>query len=505
MLPLAMAHEIEIKLALPASAQARFLRLSFLREATARKSGVYLNRYYDTPDGALQRQGIALRLRKAHGVWWQTVKCAGHGGGGLMTRPEWETPYHGEFDFSAVDDAVTRQRLEQPKTRLRLGLLFETNFRRNTWRFEAVPGAAVVLTLDRGWLLANGQREPISELEIELAGGTLGALFDLAQRLAQKVPLLPAMRSKAERGYRLCQGVPLSPVKASEPRLSADLSPLAAFQQIAWACLDPLQLNHAGAIVGEDPEYVHQMRVALRRLRAALHLFAPLLPEDFMTAVVPPLRALSTLLGTVRDLDVLQTERLAGVQHTHPTRPGLTVLMARIAAQRQTARAALAEALQSLAYGQWVVGMIARIHQLDTDPRPTPLAKYAKTHWQRLHKKVVQRSATLSMDDRVALHALRIACKRLRYGIAFFDALSRPSPNQKAMRVLETMQAWLGQLNDLSTAQRFLREALSFDAAVRPAVDALCLEYATHYAATLAEFPTRMHALHALRLPKLGG
>ncbi len=103
-------------------------------------------------------------------------------------------------------------------------------------------------------------------------------------------PCHRGLLSKAERGYRLFRNTPPRPERAGEIDIRAVETPLAGFRRIALDCLAHLQSNHSGAIVGEDPEYVHQMRVATRRLRAALRMFRPALPPGIEDALVLLLR-----------------------------------------------------------------------------------------------------------------------------------------------------------------------------------------------------------------------
>jgi inorganic triphosphatase YgiF len=102
-----MGNEVELKLALDEAHQARFLRHPLLRRATARHTETLDNIYYDTGDLSLRRHGIALRLRRQGKLWLQTVKLAGTAAAGLSSRPEWETPYRGHFDFSAIEHGRT--------------------------------------------------------------------------------------------------------------------------------------------------------------------------------------------------------------------------------------------------------------------------------------------------------------------------------------------------------------------------------------------------------------
>ena len=201
-----MAKEIELKLSL--RKPALLLRQPLLARAQSCRRQQLLNIYFDSPDQALRRRGIALRLRKQGRRWLQTVKCAGSGGGGLSSRPEWETPYTGQFDFSAIDDEATRRWLSRPALIAQLAPLFETRFTRTSWHFVTAPGCSLEMVLDRGHIAAGGRREPILEVELEVGSGPVDQLFALALELAQGVALLPLAASKAERGYLLaCGGV----------------------------------------------------------------------------------------------------------------------------------------------------------------------------------------------------------------------------------------------------------------------------------------------------------
>ena len=119
-----MAEEVELKLALAERHQSRFLSHPLLKQAVLRHVETLGNIYYDTADLSLRRHGIALRLRRKGREWLQTVKLAGSSAAGLSSRPEWETSYSGQFDFSVVDVPAVRERLQQPKLLARICLLY---------------------------------------------------------------------------------------------------------------------------------------------------------------------------------------------------------------------------------------------------------------------------------------------------------------------------------------------------------------------------------------------
>ena len=263
-----MKEEIEIKLSLPESAQRAFLRHPLLQGAERLDARRLRNIYYDTPDLALHRQGIALRTRRQGRAWLQTVKCAGTAGGGLSQRPEWEQPFAGRFDFAGIDDARVAALLERHRARVRLEPAFETVFARRCWRLAPVRGSAVLIMLDRGWISAGDRREPLCEIEIELERGPLAALFEIARALVAGLPLAPEILSKAERGYRLREGAALSPLKAAPSPLLPAHTPHEAFRSVAASCLAQFQANARGA--GETLVVVAETRETERRRREAV-------------------------------------------------------------------------------------------------------------------------------------------------------------------------------------------------------------------------------------------
>lgn len=197
-------EEIEIKLALVPTDQRRFMRHPLLRSATARTNQILDNTYFDTPDLALKKYGVALRIRRQGRLRLQTVKLGGKAVAGLSIRPEWEVPYRGRFDFSAVDNLKVRRWLEQAEILNRIAPLFQTRFRRITWHLALESGGEVLVALDRGDIFAGGLQEKLSEVELELSGSKdVAALKNISEQLMLRVPLAPSGISKAQRAYAL--------------------------------------------------------------------------------------------------------------------------------------------------------------------------------------------------------------------------------------------------------------------------------------------------------------
>jgi adenylate cyclase len=468
-----MAQETEIKLSLPEAVQRAFLRHPLLKQAEKLATRKLVNVYYDTSGLALHRQGIALRTRRQGRGWLQTVKCAGTASGGLAVRPEWEQPYSGRFDFSGIDDPKVRETLARHHLVSRFEPAFETVFTRRSWRLAPARGTAVLLMLDRGWIAAGDKREAVCEIEIELEQGKADALFELALALATDLPLRPEIRSKAERGYRLRLGVPLRPVKAVPSPLDAAQTPPEAFRVIAAGCIAQFEWNALGA--GEaDPEFIHQMRVALRRLRSALRIFRPHLPAGFEQAVVPPLRELARTLGSARDWDVLAEEIVGPARDAFAEDARLAALAQSVGQERQRARAAVREALASPACARLLLDFNARLQRAAGAPTGAAteeaLAAFAARRHKRLHRKALALAEAARDRDPAQLHLLRIGVKRLRYAIEFFAPLHRARETRKAFATLTALQDSLGALNDLSRAGPLLTQCLDSDPTLREAV-----------------------------------
>jgi inorganic triphosphatase YgiF len=514
-----MPTQIALKLGLPESAHALFMRHPLLRRASSRRSETLVSIYYDTRRLALRKHAVTLRLRK-HGVGWvQTVKHNPDSRVGLTTRPEWEASYANGFDFAGVDDDPVRHLLEKPRVAQGLTALFETSFRRIVWQLHPTPASTVLVMLDRGWIAANGRRAPISEIEIELVKGSPTLLYQIASELAARVPLTPELVSKPERGYRLAGDVRPAPARATEVAIEADAHPLTAFRAIALNCLEHLQRNHAGALVGADPEYIHQMRVATRRLRAAMRMFAPVLPADFAERLVPPLRELMATLGRTRDLDVLLAEIVGPVNAALADDPRILALAGILTDKVYATRTETVAFLARPDYGRLLLLASSLLHgktfsepaRVATAPAaddaadavPPTLLDFARRRLRKLQRRTHHLAELARIDEPASLHALRIAIKRLRYALEFFGPLMPKRSFVTAAKQLAALQDKLGQLNDLASAGAVLMASAGADPNLREAVALIGGWHGPRHAALLGAVPEQLEIVRKLRLPKL--
>jgi len=453
-----MANEIELKLSLAPSAVARFLKLPVLRQAVSRRESRLVNIYYDTPELDLHRQAIALRLRKDGRTWLQTVKCAAESVAGLSSRPEWEQAYaNGSFDFSAIDRDDVRNRLESLLPRL--VPVFTTRFKRETCILSPREGVRVLAMIDNGSIEAKGQSRPLCELELELVEGDPRELYALALQLAESLPLTPENVSKAERGYRLFSNHALRPAKARPSRLSAEQSPVDAFRIIGFDCLSLWQANESGARESDDPEFIHQLRVALRRLRSALRLFGPALPAEFVERWSEGLKDAADGLGAARDLDVMLAEVLSPVAESGLADDATQRLIAMAVDRRDREKTAAREQLLAASHGRQMLALASDLYALQSDAlvKSANLTTFARLQLTQLRKRARKRYGAAADLHPDKLHELRVSLKRLRYGIEFLLPLLPEKATVRFANDIADIQETLGYLNDEAVARTRLK------------------------------------------------
>ena len=452
-----MATETEIKLSLSARAASQLARHPLLADGKPHRQ-LLINTYYDTPDRRLRSQRIVVRYRQKGREWLFTVKTAAPLSGGLAQRSEWEVPGQpGAFDFSHVDNLVIRDLLESLREELQP--IFTTHFRRHAWLLEPRDGVRVELALDRGWIEAQGRRRTICEVELELLAGAVTELFGLAGELQATVALHPEARSKSDRAYRLLADAPDAAVKALPVPIEAGMPTIGAFRRITLSCLNHLQNNEEGVCQSDLPEFVHQARVAIRRLRSAIRLWEPLLPESFVAHFDPLWQGLATKLGDARNWEVFIADTLPALREAFPDGVAIERLSLHSERRRASSRKAARVALKSAGYSRLLTEFTAAVLGLPEDDE-RPLADFVPRCLDKRSKRVVERSPDARGADAAARHRLRVAFKQLRYALEFFTPILAEAPLNAYLHSATCLQELLGRLNDLAVAAKMTAVAL---------------------------------------------
>ncbi len=459
-------QEIELKLALDAATRGSIRRhpaLAPLLEGRARTTGV-VSRYYDTADRRLYESGVTLRLRRAGPRWLQTAKGDGSALAGLHQRIECEWPL-AQPRLDATLLATTPWKKIFAAVAADLRPVFTTDIRRTSQALSFADGTRALICLDVGTIRAGGRRAAISEVEIELIAGDARRLYDLAQALATDLPVHVAHLSKAERGYALAGGGSFEPVRASRVPLAADIPAAKALAAVGADCLHQIGANAEGIAAGGDAEFVHQLRVGVRRLRSLLKFIVALEPSTSLAAFDQDLQWLAGVAGTARDWDVFAMETLAPItpQLTDPQlRRDLGRLKSRTTKFRAAHRTAVIAAVRSPRLTRLLLALGAMLANLaaasGTDPAVPSARTLAATTMALRDRQLRKRSKRLRQLAPPERHRARLAAKKLRYAAEFFAPLYRGTSVSRYIEALARLQTALGTLNDLATAERLLGE-----------------------------------------------
>ncbi|MGE5336663.1 MAG: CHAD domain-containing protein [Gemmatimonadota bacterium] len=450
-------REIELKLAVAAKDLPRLRRR--LSRFGAPQVKTLENIYYDTKDFALAGHGMALRVRRIGRRWLQTLKTD-NTATALSRRGEWEMPApRGRLDVARFAgtplDALLRKR-----PALKIGPRFQTRFERTLWTTRE---GAIEIALDEGEISAADRAAPIRELELELKAGDRAALWKLALDLvgpgAAAIALLPFGESKAARGVRLALNESVKPEKASAKAFTSSLRPSttagAALHSIIATGAGILLANVHGMRASDDPEFIHQARVAVRRMRSTVRLFRG--EVEFPPGLDAELRWAGRALGRARDWDVF-------VLHTVPAYlDGLSdpdPSLERAARLRLRARDDAGAALDSARFAVLALQLLRWSDGPPNDGSPTLRSLVARL-MPRAHRKLFTAAQRFEHLDQRRRHRVRILVKRLRYAL---DLMGCCMPKKRAdpyARTLAQLQDELGALNDIVVGREFIAECES--------------------------------------------
>ncbi|HWR09436.1 CYTH and CHAD domain-containing protein [Sporomusa sp.] len=431
--------------------------------------------YYDTSDQRLLKSRLSYRLRLAGGEWTATVKADGSSDGGLHQRKEYNLPADSSDPsiepFLATDiggrlvEAVGARTLEP---------IFSTNFERHLLDIITPDGSSIELALDNGDILAGDKQQKIVELELELKAGHARDLVWLGAALAEEFALLPERESKLYRatilaglanglGHDTPQPSPLRKKSAALPAYKV-LCQIMIFTIHEAITAQQDYLTHP-----DNPETLHDFRIALRKLRALLQFSKPLLTVEEYSFWQSKLSIWGNSLGDVRDLDVFSTtwdemaDYMAKILPQTPRKSGLAVL---IADKRNSVRNSLymdvtAGQITPVLLGLWsFIEIWADRTVEDQSPTFKGFSLERLTHWIQ---QFLSLGDELDLTDLNAVQKLRTSGKRLRYTL---ESLSPVLPDSTRLltKRLEKLQDLLGNIQDVSYTTPLLHDLVKASA-----------------------------------------
>jgi CHAD domain-containing protein len=457
--------EIEAKLLVRSESDLRAIaRLTELgpyrleRRPTQRLHSLYL----DTPQFALSRSGVALRLRRHGGRWEATVKWSGIVVGVRHQRPELTVALPRKPELLRLP-AELHSHLAVLVRAAPLRPILITDITRGVLdvfalRDPAHPAAEIAL--DRVvYRTPNGQRVGETELEVEIEQrhGSEHDVDAVSELLRGPFDLDPSPETKLGRGLRAVLGERAPRPESPQPVRARD-NVVEATRKIVALQLTRLRAYDPGTRIGENAEALHDMRVATRRLRAALRLFKPGFAVRLREELERELRWLGRTLGPVRDLDV-QLASVAAYAAGLPEgyRRGIAPYRRHLEQTRAERRAEMLTVLDSKRYFQ-LLDRLERFAAAGRRAAPRhpaahqSIAAYGAEAIDRAFRHVRKRGKKVGPNpDPADLHLLRIRSKQLRYLLEFLCEITG-RPGRRLTKKLVRLQDLLGTFNDAVVA-----------------------------------------------------
>jgi triphosphatase len=423
--------------------------------------------YFDTPSGDLWKSEITLRIRRKGRRTPMLGVEAAQAGDGPLSRQEIDVRSPDLHPDLTLFDEATANALSPLVGDRPLAAQFETNIKRRIILVER-GRSRIEVAFDEGVMAVAERSVPLAEIELVLKAGDESDLYDLAMNLAEELPLRLDFVSREERGFRAVSRETAAAVKAVPIRFAQEATLDDAVSAVISNTLSHFVANWAALREAQEPDAIHQMRVALRRMRSALAMFMRALPCPEFQDLRADAKRIASVLGPARECDVFRATAEAGPL-AHPDRPPncvtlLSAIEGRRIAAYEDARLRIEDRDTTL-FVLKVQSLLARRAWRNALSGPAlaqstaPAADFAQQILDRLRKRALKRGKKLAELPDDARHDLRIVLKNLRYGAEFYRGLfGRRRDAQVYLRTVSSLQDLLGAHNDAVTAKRFLSE-----------------------------------------------
>ena len=429
--------------------------------------------YLDTSDWRIGRSGFVVRVRHRGGHAEVTMKDRAEAKAGLRKRLEVTEPLPAG-DMGALGPAgPVGWRLRALAGKRPLEEVLEVRTRRRPYDLHISDEPVAEVALDDTTIVVGDDHQPVrlQRVEVEVMPDWVEALGPVVDTIRRECGLQPATLSKFEAGL-LAAGLQVPP----PAELGAtELGPDPSVGDVAFAVLrrnlGVMLAHESGTRLGEDNEELHDMRVATRRMRAALSLFSDALPVR-ARHVRGELGWLADALGTVRDLDV-QLERIdewiAGIPEED--RGALHELAALLERERAAAREELLTVLDSARYERLVAGFSTMLRQgpsRRSAAARAPSVVVVPELVAALHRKATKAAKRARHSGDLAdFHQTRIRGKRLRYALEFVSEIYK-GQTSKYVRHVVRLQDALGLMQDARVAATRLHELATAEGSTLP-------------------------------------
>jgi len=467
--------EVELKLVL-SGREAEFAVVEYIRGHTYTVEELdpvrNVDTYLDTFDWSLMKNKLSLRYRISSGTSMYILKSIGPVEEGIARRMETQIQIDKPVDDPTlvpvkqirklIDDILFPRRLLEQ-------VLIRTHRRR--YRVISPEEAEIELAFDTSTFALRGLHNPrrvqkLEELEAEILNGPEGALQALSALLSDRFRYPPSKASKFEVAIeRFKITIPSKkPPKGLRPRLDDRLD--LAVRKILTHQFMWLREHLPGLQQDIDTEFVHQARVATRRMRSALRLFREAIPESAAAYLGGELQWLGSMFGAVRDLDVflLNLSRFKKRIERFPTKKR-QAFEDWIEKHRRAPFKALCQALESPRYRNFERRLVQFLERpLPARPRSSlalkPVREVAPVIITEKFDAVIEQGRAILADPKLKqYHLLRIQMKKLRYASEFMATAYEGTLDAFIERTVE-IQDCLGELQDTVFTRKFIEGLL---------------------------------------------
>jgi CHAD domain-containing protein len=427
------------------------------------------DQYFDTADWRIYRAGFALRLRSGEGDPQLFLKGL-TSGDVVSKRREISQQLRSPRLPRRLPPGPVADILDRVVGSARLTRLFTIRTTRIGRVVQADSSSVAQLAFDTTTVaVGNRQRGPAAQmLEIErFDGGTEADVQGLAEMFVDACGLEPDSRSKFEHGLTVAGLDPSAFMSFGQEQFGADSSCREAASAVLRRQMRRMLKAEGPTRLDEDIEALHDMRVAVRRARTYLRIFADCLPLRSTSRLRRELRWLGDKLGAVRDLDV----QLAGLEASGAGQSAYQAYKDYLLKLRRPRRRQLLAALNSRRYERLLAAARRLLKGRSVLPRHqeqrSPFQETAPLLAGELLDKLVRRGKKLDADSPEGkLHRLRIHTKRFRYCLEASDALHGKS-GKRAIEVAIALQDYLGELQNAVVSRQMLLDFGTRVASVR--------------------------------------
>jgi CHAD domain-containing protein len=421
--------------------------------------------YFDTDDWRIYRAGFALRIRSGAGKSEATLKSLHSNSPDKADRRELsETLESTESELIAQSQGPVGIRVQAVSGAHTLQPLFEVHTSRQRYAVHAVnePQQLGEIALDETMISRpHGQPQTsMQRVEVEALTEAHEPLQTLVNTLRSHCSLESASDSKYTQGLKSV-GLAPAPSPEFEP---TDVDASMRVEEVALAnlrrYLSAWHLHEPGARLGDDPEELHDLRVAGRRLDAILRQFKDFLPAS-LVQIRPTLKEVLRALGGARDLDValLELDAFKRVL-SEPDQASVEPLRQHLLAERVRARHKMLAVLDSSAIQREFEKLTIALAQPSAAPAESPsvpainpIPELIRTRYKKVRKGANRLAPDSSMED---YHAVRGRVKKLRYALETVAVLFG-KPAGEMVRSLRRWQEKLGTQQDADVASRRLQ------------------------------------------------